>query len=94
MDTQRTSSTAVPTLPPAAIAALHQGNKIEAIKIVRTERDLGLKEAKDAVEDYVRTQPSLQSAFANAQSESKRGALLWVAAVIAVALVVYLFSRG
>lgn len=33
-------------LPLAAIAALQQGNKIEAIKIIRQERGIGLKEAK------------------------------------------------
>jgi hypothetical protein len=38
-----------PTLPPAAIAALNAGNKIEAIKIVRQEQRHGLKEAKDLV---------------------------------------------
>ena len=36
------------SLPPAAIEALRRGNKIEAIKIVRVERNLGLKEARAA----------------------------------------------
>ena len=36
-------------LSPAAIAALWKGQMIEAIKVVRQEQNLGLKEAKDAV---------------------------------------------
>jgi len=46
-------------LPPAAVAALSNGNKIEAIKIVRQEWGTDLKDAKDAVDAYVRTQPAL-----------------------------------
>ena len=34
-------------IPDGAIAALQQGQMIEAIKIVRMERGLGLKESKD-----------------------------------------------
>ncbi|MDP3701140.1 MAG: ribosomal protein L7/L12 [Hylemonella sp.] len=37
-------------LPPAALAAMASGQKIEAIKLVREATGLGLKEAKDAVE--------------------------------------------
>ena len=37
-------------LPPEASAALSNGNKIEAIKIVRETWDISLKEAKEAVE--------------------------------------------
>ena len=36
--------------PAAAEAALLKGNKIEAIKIVRKDRGVDLKEAKDLVE--------------------------------------------
>jgi ribosomal protein L7/L12 len=82
---------AAPSLPVAAIAALQQGNKIEAIKIVRQERNLGLKEAKDAVDEYVRSQPSLQSALASAQSETRRVGLLWLAVIIVVAALGYYF---
>jgi len=83
--------TAVRTLSAAAIAALHCGNKIEAIKITREERGIGLKEAKDAIEDYVRSQPSLQSSFAAAQAETKRSALFWLAALSALAFLAYYF---
>ena len=80
-----------PALSAAAISALHQGDKIEAIKIVREERNIGLKEAKDAVDAFVRSQPSLQSSFAAAQSGAKRTALLWLAGIVVVAVLAYFF---
>jgi hypothetical protein len=46
-------------LPPAAVQALQQGRMIEAIKIVRTERNLGLKQAKDQVDQYLQQRPEL-----------------------------------
>jgi len=90
-EANRKTSAVFRPLSTAAISALHLGNKIEAIKIVREERNIGLKEAKDAVEDYVRSQPALQSSLAAAQTEAKRSALLWFAALIGLALLAYYF---
>ena len=80
-----------PTLSAAAIAALQQGNKIEAIKIVRTEQSLDLKQAKDLVDEYLRTQPALQETFATTQTQLKRSALLWLVLLIGGAILLYLF---
>ena len=91
MDAENRKASAAPTLSIAAISALHQRNKIEAIKIVREERNIGLKEAKDAVEDYVRSQPVLQASFASAQAETRRRVLLWLAVLIGLAFLVYQF---
>jgi len=79
------------TLSEAAIAALQRGNKIEAIKLVRVEQGLGLKEAKDLVEAYLRTQPPLQEIFTVAQSQTKRSAFLWLIVLIAGAILLYVF---
>lgn len=38
---------------------LHAGNKIEAIKQLRSEQHIGLKEAKDIVDEYARQHPEL-----------------------------------
>jgi hypothetical protein len=78
-----------PKLSESAIAALQSGNKIQAIKLVRVEQGLGLKEAKDAVEEYLRTQPSLQQTFAATQTQTKRNALLWLVILIGGALLLY-----
>jgi hypothetical protein len=42
------------SIPPDAQGAADRGNLIEAIKITREVTGLGLKEAKDAVDDYLR----------------------------------------
>ncbi len=80
-------------LPAQAIAALRQGNKIEAIKIVRAERGLGLKEAKDAVDAYAGQDPQLKAAFAASSARSKRS-LGWIVAASVAALIAWLvFAR-
>ncbi len=78
-------------LSPAAISALQRGNKIEAIKHVRTEQGFGLKEAKDLVEAYLQTQPSLQSTFAAKRTQINQSALLWLVVLIAGAIFLYFF---
>lgn len=78
------------TIPPQAIAELQQGRKIEAIRIVRAAQGLGLKEAKEAVEAYVRSQPALQHALEARNREAKANLARWlvvVAAMIAAACV-------
>lgn len=79
-----------PTLPPKAIAELQQGRKIEAIRIVREAHGIGLKEAKEAVEAYIQTQPALQLALEAKNKEAKTTLLRWlfvIALIIAVAYV-------
>lgn len=78
-------------LPVAAIAALNKGNKIEAIKIVRRERGVDLKQAKDAVDEYLRSQPALQASLAAKQAEARDSALRWLAIVIAIAVFAYFY---
>lgn len=80
-------------LSTAAIAALQRGNKIEAIKIVREERKIGLKEAKDAVDNYLQGQPALQSTLARAQAETKRSALRWLFALALGLLAAYFLGK-
>ena len=43
------------------IAALHEGRKIDAIKLLREQRGIGLKEAKHEVDAYLRDHPQLAS---------------------------------
>jgi ribosomal protein L7/L12 len=64
--------------PAEAIAALWQGNKIEAIKIVRQSHHIDLKEAKDKVDQYLKNEPALQQKLATAQTESLRGLARWL----------------
>jgi hypothetical protein len=79
----------ISSLSEGAISALQHGNKIEAIKLVREEQGLGLKEAKDEVEEYLRTQPSLQATLATAQTHANRSILLWLLVLIGGGFLLY-----
>jgi ribosomal protein L7/L12 len=81
-------------LPPEAVAALSQGRTIEAIKRVREARKIGLKEAKDAVDQYLSARPELKRKLAAAQAEARRGFLRW-AVLLALAIgAAYYFLRS
>lgn len=74
-----------PTLSARAEAALRNGNKIEAIKIIREELGLGLKEAKDLVDAYEAADPVLKSRLESKSVNVKRGPLLiFLAGVLAI----------
>ena len=72
-----------------ALAAIRRGDKLEAIRIVRGELRIGLKEAKDFVDAYVERHPDLSQALAAARSESNGRALWWLAAAAAFVVLVY-----
>lgn len=82
------------TLSNAAVEMLWRGDVIAAIKVVRAERNLGLKEAKDLVDAYIRSQPSLRQKMEQAQAEMwqklKRGLL--VALIFAAAAAYFFFQ--
>ena len=79
--------------PTAAIAALSNSNKIEAIKIVRQEWGTDLKDSKDAVEAYVKTQPALAATMQEARARSQPSGLTWLFVVALIGAVVYYFFR-
>ena len=80
-----------PALPTAAIAALHRGNKIEAIKIVREEQHIGLKEAKDIVDEALRAQPALQSAVDAAGAGTGQKLFWWLVIIAGAAFLAYYY---
>ena len=74
-------------LPAAAVAALQAGNKIEAIKIVRAAQGIDLKDAKGAVDAYIRQHPAL----AASQAETKQVALSWSSVIVAITVIMWYF---
>ena len=68
-------------LPADVIAALHEGRKIDAIKLLREQRGIGLKEAKQEVDAYLRDHPQLA---AMQKTGSPAGCFLVVAIIAAV----------
>jgi ribosomal protein L7/L12 len=77
-------------LPAAAVEALTKGQKIEAIKIVRQESGLGLKQAKDVVDAYVAAHPILASQAQEASKGAKRR-LLWVIVAAVASFLLFRF---
>jgi ribosomal protein L7/L12 len=74
-----------------AIAALHAGNKIKAIKITRVETGLGLKESKERVEAYIETDLALKEQLKG----SAGGGVGWIFMVlVALAAIIYFWPRG
>jgi ribosomal protein L7/L12 len=65
-------------LPEPAVAALWRGNVIEAIKLVRLEKNIDLKEAKDQVDEYLRSQPVLKNKVQQVQAEAREGLFRWL----------------
>ena len=74
-----------PSLPAMAISALEQGRTIDAIKIIREERGLGLKESKDLVDVYLKSRPDLQRRLQAAQSKALQGFARWLAVFLTLA---------
>jgi ribosomal protein L7/L12 len=66
-------------LPPAAVSALWKGQIIEAIKLVRLERNIDLKDAKEQVDAYLRQQPVLKKKIEQKQTDTRDGLLRWAA---------------
>ncbi|MCZ4306746.1 ribosomal protein L7/L12 [Zoogloeaceae bacterium G21618-S1] len=69
-------------LPPAAEAALAGGRMIDAIKIVRAERGLGLKEAKALVDGHVARS---DTPFGHAAPGKLPSVLVWVVLFVVLA---------
>lgn len=80
-------------LPSEAISELYAGNKISAIKYVRECNRIGLKDAKDFVENYIDKNPDVKSAINAAQAKSFREFMRWLVPVILLTgLCVYYFT--
>lgn len=75
----------IPHLSTEAIAALQAGSKIEAIKQVRVQQGVGLKEAKEIVELYIDQNPLIKEQMALANKSSAKGCLSWVLLLAALA---------
>ena len=78
-------------LPSEVINALWKSRKIEAIKILREEWNVELKESKDIIDNYVRNNPSLKEAMEKAQLSANRGCLILLLAVLLSGIAVYYF---
>lgn len=60
------------------MAALWQGHRMEAIKLVRLERNIELHEAKDVIDTYLQSQPVLKNRIDETQADAREGLLRWL----------------
>ncbi len=82
-------------LPKAAVEALWQGNVIEAIKVVRQERNSGLKEAKDLVEAYIVSQPALKKKLDQVLTTAQQRFIRWLIGFLVLSAgIAYFVIRG
>jgi ribosomal protein L7/L12 len=77
-------------LPADVVHAIRDGRKVEAIKRLRAHRRIGLKEAKDAVEAYMRREPPLPAPI-EPHAESGLGLSLLVFVFFVLGFLAYFF---
>lgn len=78
-------------LPSAVVAALQRGDKIEAIKLLREQSGLGLKEAKDVIEASQRKADALVGMGSPGAVQASGNVVWLVLAVAFAALAGYYF---
>jgi hypothetical protein len=71
--------------PKGAVEALWRGNVIEAIKVVRQERNIGLKEAKDAVDAYIASEPALKKKMDEVLATAQQRFICWLVGFLVLA---------
>lgn len=75
-------------LPEDVLAAIRANRKIDAIKLLREHRGLGLKEAKHIVDAYVLKHPS-QAVHESPKAESGTGRLVLGVILLAMGYAAY-----
>jgi len=79
----------------AVLQAVDAGRKIEAIKLLREETGLGLKEAKDEVDRLVQQrQPGGQQDIAPLQEQGGADAVIKIIMAVLILFAVYRFLSG
>ena len=73
----------------AVLQAVDAGRKIEAIKLLREETGLDLKEARHAIDQLARDRPRTAAAPSAMSEQGGAQGLLKLIAVVAVLVVVY-----
>lgn len=80
----RPSIAAAVGLPFSVAAAMQQGHKLEAIRLLREQGGLGLKEAKDAVDAFEREQAAVDPHRAPGEVPRSSGTV-WLVAIAVLA---------
>ncbi len=78
-------------LPADVIDAVRRGNKIDAIKLLREHAGIGLKEAKDAVDAFLRASPGVTSTHSPGHVRQFPG--VWIGIAILLGVAAYFMLR-
>ena len=81
-------------LPATVIAAIQSGNKIEAIKLLREQTGLGLKEAKDAVEAMPKNKTGGTGHFPTIETPKSGNVIVWIMGLVALGFAAYYFFQS
>jgi ribosomal protein L7/L12 len=81
----------IPALPPPVVEALQQGNKIQAIRLLRARTGLGLKEAKAAVEAIEQVTAVKASKFSPGEVPRSSHVGLWIVVITAICVAAYYY---
>jgi ribosomal protein L7/L12 len=81
-------------LPASVLSAIQSGNKIEAIKLLREQTGLGLKEAKDAVEAMTMPKPGVTRHFPTVEKPASGSTIRWLLVVAALGFAGYYFFKS
>lgn len=77
---------------PDVLEAINNDNKIEAIKLLRVSRGIGLKEAKDLVDQYEQAH-GLSDVSNNSSASGSESNLKWIIVVALATLGFYIFRN-
>jgi len=80
-DSRGTPEPGATVVSPSAEAALYQGKLIDAVRIVRTENRIGLKDAKDTVDRYVEDHPTMRMQLDRIRADARR---VWLTRLLVV----------
>lgn len=68
-------------LPTDAVLALNEGRLIDAIRLYRNAHGVGLKEAREAIEEYLELHPPLRARLRAQMARQRRRIVAWLAAL-------------
>jgi ribosomal protein L7/L12 len=80
------------SLSSAVAAALESGNKIEAIRRLRKETGLGLKQSKELIESFKNERNPQSAGLSPGEVRKSSGSLWFAVGLAALAVIVYYFA--
>ncbi|MDY6981502.1 MAG: hypothetical protein SV422_00290 [Pseudomonadota bacterium] len=80
------------SIPDDAIAALENGNKVEAARIIRDESWITLKQASNAADAFLEANPDVKARYLDQLDKNWNGFVYFVALLSVAAIIANLFQ--